>query len=75
MWTYPVRHAVQTDFCLNHPMVYRRYMFHHHWEKSVLPKHVPVPCLPDYYDYVYSIYGIGWTTDLEGTFRKIASYL
>lgn len=28
-----------------------------------------------YFDYVYSIYGIGWTTDLEGTFRKIASYL
>lgn len=27
------------------------------------------------FDYVYSIYGIGWTTDLEGTFRKIASYL
>jgi Methylase involved in ubiquinone/menaquinone biosynthesis len=29
----------------------------------------------DYFDYVYSIYGIGWTTDLEGTFSKIASYL
>ncbi len=29
----------------------------------------------DYFDYVYSIYGIGWTTDLLGTFRKIASYL
>lgn len=29
----------------------------------------------DYFDYVYSIYGIGWTTDLSGTFRKIASYL
>lgn len=29
----------------------------------------------DYFDYVYSIYGIGWTTDLRGTFRKIASYL
>lgn len=29
----------------------------------------------DYFDYVYSIYGIGWTTDLEGTFRRIASYL
>ncbi|MFQ9872985.1 MAG: class I SAM-dependent methyltransferase [Oscillospiraceae bacterium] len=28
-----------------------------------------------YFDYVYSIYGIGWTTDLEGTFQKIASYL
>lgn len=34
------------------------------------------PDIPhDYFDYVYSIYGIGWTTDLEETFRKIASYL
>ncbi len=30
---------------------------------------------PDYFDYVYSIYGIGWTTDLQGTFNKIASCL
>lgn len=29
----------------------------------------------DYFDFVYSIYGIGWTTDLPGTFKKIASYL
>jgi ubiquinone/menaquinone biosynthesis C-methylase UbiE len=29
----------------------------------------------EYFDYVYSIYGIGWTTDLEGTFKKAASYL
>lgn len=29
----------------------------------------------DYFDYVYSIYAIGWTTDLEGTFCRIASYL
>lgn len=29
----------------------------------------------DYFDYVYSIYGIGWTTDLQGTFNKISSYL
>ncbi len=29
----------------------------------------------DYFDYVYSIYGIGWATDLEGTFCRIASYL
>ena len=28
-----------------------------------------------YFDFVYSIYGIGWTTDLQGTFCKIASYL
>ena len=29
----------------------------------------------DYFDYVYSIYAIGWTTDLEGTFCRIAAYL
>ncbi|GJM80635.1 hypothetical protein HMSSN139_31310 [Paenibacillus sp. HMSSN-139] len=27
------------------------------------------------FDFVYSIYAIGWTSDLEGTFRRIASYL
>ena len=29
----------------------------------------------DYFDYVYSVYGVGWTTNLEGTFCRIASYL
>ena len=29
----------------------------------------------DYFDFVYWIYAIGWTTDLEGTFCRIASYL
>ncbi len=29
----------------------------------------------DYFDYVYSVYGVGWATDLVGTFRRIASYL
>jgi SAM-dependent methyltransferase len=29
----------------------------------------------EYFDFVYSIYAIGWTTDLEGTFDRIASYL
>lgn len=28
-----------------------------------------------YFDFVYSVYGIGWTTDLDGTFCRIASYL
>ncbi|RLQ93318.1 class I SAM-dependent methyltransferase [Falsibacillus albus] len=28
-----------------------------------------------YFDYVYSIYAIGWTTDLAATFRLIHSYL
>lgn len=29
----------------------------------------------DYFDYVYSVYGVGWATDLEGAFFRIASYL
>lgn len=29
----------------------------------------------DYFNFVYSIYAIGWTTDLNGTFSRIASYL
>ncbi|KWX75950.1 methyltransferase type 11 [Paenibacillus riograndensis] len=29
----------------------------------------------DYFDFVYSVYAIGWTTDLEATFGRIASYL
>ena len=28
-----------------------------------------------YFDFVYSVFGIGWTTDLEKTFLQIASYL
>ncbi len=29
----------------------------------------------DYFDYVYSIYGVGWAADLENTFCRIASYI
>lgn len=29
----------------------------------------------DYFDLVYSVFGIGWTTDLDKTFRRIHSYL
>lgn len=29
----------------------------------------------DYFDIIYSIYAIGWTTDLDKTFSRIASYL
>lgn len=29
----------------------------------------------NYFDYVYSIYAIGWTTDLPATLSRIASYL
>lgn len=34
---------------------------------------LPIP--QEFFDCVYSIYGIGWSTDLLGTFRKVASYL
>ena len=29
----------------------------------------------EYFDLVYSVYGIGWTTDLDKTFNRIYSYL
>lgn len=29
----------------------------------------------EYFDLIYSVYGIGWTTDLDKTFRCICSYL
>lgn len=29
----------------------------------------------DYFDFVYSVYAIGWTTDLDAVFSRIASYL
>lgn len=39
------------------------------------PMEADVDIPKNYFDFVYSIYGIGWTTDLQGTFDKIASYL
>lgn len=39
------------------------------------PMEADLPVPKGAFDYVYSIYGIGWTTDLDGTFQKIASYL
>ena len=35
------------------------------------------PCgIPEgYFDYVYSIYALGWSTDLHCTFRRLAAYL
>ena len=50
-------------------------------ESGYFPKLICAPMeaecgIPEeYFDYVYSIYGIGWTTDLTGTFKKVASYL
>ena len=29
----------------------------------------------DYFDVVYSVYGVGWSTDLDSTFKLINSYL
>ena len=44
--------------------------------KLICAKMEDEPGVPkEYFDFVYSIYGIGWTTDLQGTFDKIASYL
>lgn len=39
------------------------------------PMEADFPVPDNYFDFVYSIYGIGWTTDLQGTFDKIASCL
>ena len=39
------------------------------------PMELDINIPKNYFDFVYSIYGIGWTTDLQGTFDKIASYL
>jgi len=39
------------------------------------PMETDIDIPTDYFDFVYSIYGIGWTTDLQGKFNKIASYL
>ncbi|MFE8697546.1 class I SAM-dependent methyltransferase [Cytobacillus sp. FJAT-53684] len=40
---------------------------------SPMEKEIGLPKL--YFDYVYSIYAIGWTTDLPATFKLIHSYL
>ncbi len=29
----------------------------------------------DYFDFVYSVYGIGWSTDLDITFKQVSTYL
>jgi len=53
------------------------YLKHHgHTAKLICaPMEVDAGIPENYFDYVYSVYGIGWTTDLDGTFKKIASYL
>lgn len=47
----------------------------YHAKLTCSPMEADIDIPTDYFDYVYSIYGIGWTTDLQGTFQQIASYL
>lgn len=48
-----------------------------HFSAQLYSAPMEVDCgLPkNYFDCVYSIYGIGWSTDLDATFNNIASYL
>jgi len=47
-----------------------------HTAKLICAPMESIPGIPrGYFDYVYSIYGMGWTTDLQSTFNNIASYL
>lgn len=39
------------------------------------PMEDKVDVLTDYFDVIYSVYGIGWTTELNQTFQHIHSYL
>ncbi len=54
-----------------------QYLTENHLEATLICSPMELACgIPeDYFDYVYSVYGIGWTTDLESTFSQIASYL
>jgi AraC-like DNA-binding protein/SAM-dependent methyltransferase len=55
----------------------RQYLQEHSLSAHLICAPMEEECgLPaDYFDVVYSVYGIGWTTDLDGTFSRIASYL
>ncbi|WP_419884588.1 class I SAM-dependent methyltransferase [Paenibacillus sp. B-A-8] len=55
----------------------REYLSDHGLSAKLICSPMEEKCgLPeDYFDFVYSVYAIGWTTDLEGTFSRIASYL
>lgn len=47
-----------------------------HWPRLVCAAMEEECGIPqNHFDMVYSIYAIGWATDLEGVFRRIASYL
>lgn len=49
----------------------------HHLTAQLICSPMEDSCgIPDaYFDLIYSVYGIGWTTNLEETFMRIASYL
>lgn len=55
----------------------KKYLEEHGYTAKLIcaPMEADLDIPKNYFDYVYSIYGIGWTTDLQGTFNKIASYL
>lgn len=55
----------------------KKYLAEHGYSAKFIcsPMEADLDIPKGYFDYVYSIYGIGWTTDLQGTFNKIASYL
>ena len=55
----------------------KRLLSEHSYSANLIcsPMEADLDIPKEYFDYVYSIYGIGWTTDLQGTFDKIASYL
>ncbi len=55
----------------------REYLSLHSIEANLICSPMEEACgIPfGYFDYVYSVYGVGWATDLVNTFRRIASYL
>ena len=55
----------------------RRYLSENGYTANFIcsPMEADMDIPKNYFDYIYSIYGIGWTTDLDGTFQKISSYL
>ena len=55
----------------------RRYLSENGYTANFIcsPMEADMDIPKNYFDYIYSIYGIGWTTDLDGTFQKISSYI
>jgi AraC-like DNA-binding protein/SAM-dependent methyltransferase len=55
----------------------REYLSLHNFSAKLICSPMEEDCgIPeDYFDYVYSVYGVGWATDLENTFCRIASYI